>query len=631
MDTSIHVLSEKIVNYIAAGEVVERPAAVVKELVENAIDAGASQVWVDLEEGGKKLIALRDDGCGMMAEDAVLSVRRHATSKIQTAQDLDSITSLGFRGEALAAIAGVSHFELRTCADEAAIGVCVKVDGGGAVSTEVAALPKGCLVQVHELFYNLPARRKFLRSATTELRHIQQMLVQLALAHASMHLHLQHNGRQIWDWPPAANLQERTHQVFGRAMAAQMLAVQGEDTHFQYNAMLSHPSYSKSNRRWQHLFVNRRPVTDSRIAFAVQQAYRTIIMSGKYPAWVMMLSLPSAEVDVNVHPTKAEVRLRNPQHIYAVLSTRLYQQLNTLTRTEALAGDTIPRASQKVLERGTALASNWSTSQFPPLAGDPFAEPELAKLTTSSAENTMDSTAADNPQPASAQTSAPMPASPLPQAEGFHFQPLVSTDETPAAQQHFLAKTPTVLSQFDRTYIVAQHERSLLLIDQHAAHERILFEHYRNQFYGSQIVTETLLVPFSLELSPQNVLLLEQYLPQWRKMGFEMECFGRHTFLVRQVPALLKGKDIERLVLDVLDELALFGKSGRLEEVFNEILQLVACHAAMRAGDTLTTEVMQELLGRLCRLDISLYCPHGRPVWVELAPHELERRFRRKV
>ncbi len=632
MAPCIRVLPEEIVNHIAAGEVVERPSAVVKELVENALDAGSSEVWVELEEGGKRLISVRDNGRGMSEEDAVMSVKRYATSKIQTAQDLDNIGTLGFRGEALSAISSVSRFQLHTCVDESEPAICVKLSEGGSIKTEVVSLPKGCWVKVAELFYNLPARRKFLRSASTELHHIQQVLIQLALAHEHLSLHLRHNGRSIWDWPPATSLKERVQQVFGRTMGSQMLPIEGKDPAFQFKSMMSHPSYSKPNRRWQHLFINCRGVKDVRLSFAIQQAYRTMLMGGKFSAFVMKISLPPDQVDVNVHPTKSEVRLLQPQRIYSVLTTRLHNQLKSLTRSEMLGSDS-PTLSSTVKDHATSLASNWDS---------PPAEPFLASVEHSELSTThSDFQRSDTSDPAA---SVDESKSELPQTKNFHFQPLTKNiqpdaslskhrmpAEDPSPQPGFLEKGLTLLTQFDFSYIIAQREHSLLLIDQHAAHERILFEHYRHQFYRNGIVSKLLLIPFSIELSSQNALLLEQYLPQWKKMGFEIDQFGSSTSLVRQIPAILSGINIKDMVLEVLDELALFGKSGHLEEVFNEILRSGACHAAIRAGDQLSTTIMQEILDELSRLDITLYCPHGRPIWVELSPNELERRFKRKV
>jgi len=659
----IRVLPDSVVNQIAAGEVVERPAAVVKELVENALDAGASQIAVTLKEGGRELISVLDNGCGMDAEDAGLAAQRHATSKIASAAELTRIATLGFRGEALASIAAVSRFELVTCSDERSGGLCLTLEGGRAAPSTRQGFPRGTRVTCAELFFNTPARRKFLRSAATEFQYAQGVLAQLALAHPQVHFRIQHNGKPVASWPGAASLGERVLQVFGPELHEGLAAVGGAEGLLAFEGLVSLPSHARSSRRWQYLVLNGRPIRNAGLNHAVYHAYRTLLMKDRHPAFILSVQLHPEEVDVNVHPAKSEVRLRNPQWVHTVLADKLHKALLEAGRRQALgeqagaatrpaegaggwagqatAGQVQPVPSRRVADAaamsrsggssfagGAAIAGSW---------GGPLPAPGHESLPAFGAGG-------DSPGAGPAEQGARrswLAASEAAQAQerggeesAFHFQALArGVLPAGAAGQEVLALPlgVQVLSQLHSTYILAQRDGGLVVIDQHAAHERILFEQYRTQFVAGSLKTERFLVPPTFELSAQNGVLLEQYLPQWKKLGFELEAFGRNGFLVREAPALLAGQDLKTLILEVLDELALFGKSGRLEEVVNEILERVACHAAIRAGMTLSRAEMEALVAQLEQLEINLYCPHGRPVWVEIGERELEKRFKRIV
>jgi DNA mismatch repair protein MutL len=668
----IQVLPDNVINQIAAGEVVERPASVVKELLENALDAGARQITVSVQNGGKDLISVLDDGAGMSEADARLSCQRHATSKIREARDLEAITTLGFRGEALASIAAVSRFELVTCDDESAGGTRLVLEGGREKESGRQGFPRGTRVTVRELFHNQPARRKFLRSNATEFGHIQQALLHVALAHPALRLRLVHNERVIQDLPAAATLAERTHAVFGRELEEGMLAVSGQEGPLAFEGLVALPSHAKTSRRWQYLFVNGRPVRHAGLNHAIYHAYRTLLMKERHPSYVLQLRLDPREVDVNVHPAKTEVRLRNGQWAHTVLADKLYRAVLEGSRNAAFGREAAGAAFGR--ETGGAALGRTGTHGARALGAPESAGGQLslagslaaASLAAASlgaaslaggADQVRDtgprlSVVSRQPSQTAVPDAAPhtpghpesvaiphdaLDAHPL-SGEGLHFQPLAGRSPGATAQEMTaweitaaLGRNWRVLGQLARTYLLVQRGTGLIVIDQHAAHERILFERYRAQFSRGKPVTEAFLVPETLELSPQNGLLLEQYLPEWRRLGFEIEGFGRGGYLLRQVPALLKGKDLKALLLEVLDELALFGKSGRIEEVFNEIMERVACHAAVRAGDELAPEEMDALLAELVGMDINLYCPHGRPVWVEVTERELERRFKRVV
>ena len=675
----IRVLPERVINQIAAGEVVERPASVVKELLENALDAGATRISVTLDDGGRSAVSVLDDGCGMDEADARLSVARHATSKLHAEAELAHIATLGFRGEALASIAAVSRFELVTCADETAGGTRLLLEGGELRESGRVGFPRGCKVSVEELFGNVPARRKFLRAAATEFQHVQGAFVNLALAHPAVHFRLVHNGRTVQDLPRCTALAERVYQLFGRELHEGLLPVAGQAPALHFSGLLSHPSHSRASRRWQYLFINGRPIRNAGINHAVYQAYRTLLMKERHPAYVLMLQLAPDEVDVNVHPAKSEVRLRNPALIHTVLAEQLQRQLmegarRAMFRADEPAGarGPLPAGQQGLpgFAAGTAAGGapgagalrGVERAAFPaqappqvhdvqglarPLSGGPAPGSPVPGGPASAARSLVGAPGAPG-APASAGAPAHAAAAGADGPPGragpaahpfagsdFHFQALTaglaSGGAGAALPEALLDGGMAVLGQFHGTYLLVQRGESLLLVDQHAAHERILFERYRTQFYAGQPPGERFLLPLNLELSAQNALLLEQYLPQWARMGFEIEPFGRGGFLVRQVPALLAGRDVAALLGEVLDELALFGKSGRLEEVFNEILERVACHAAIRAGDALSREEMEALVAQLEQLDINLYCPHGRPVWVEFPLRELEKRFKRIV
>ncbi|MEE8435424.1 MAG: DNA mismatch repair endonuclease MutL [bacterium] len=634
----ICVLSDAVINKIAAGEVVERPASVVKELMENALDAGAGNISVTLAEGGKNSITVLDNGWGMGEADAELSIQRHATSKIRDESELASIVTLGFRGEALASIAAVSRFEMTTCADEQAGGLRLEVEGGRVVSKTRIGFPRGTKIVVEDLFGNTPARKKFLRGHSTEFQHVQTFFTQLALGHPGVRFRLTHNRRLVHDLPRCGTLHERVYQVFGREMSDGLIAVAGSESSLGFDGLISHPSHSRGSRRWQYLMLNGRPIRDTRINHAVYQAYRTLLMKGRHPAYFLNLRIEPEEVDVNVHPTKTEVRLRNPQLVHTVFSRHIHSGLKEATRREIWPGEAV----------SSVLAPGRGQSPTAGAGADQLREPTLPAGQALSAwehpaaampapfRGRKPDTSEDGPLfsmgvtfPHQGPASAEHPFS----SDAFHFQPLTSPagGDAPEPAAGLIEEDISVLSQFHATYILAQRRDSLVLVDQHAAHERILFENIRLQYYDKTPLSETYLIPLTLELSTQNALLLEQYLPQWNQLGFEIEPFGRNAFQVRQVPGLLSGKDIEALVLEVLDELALFGKSGRLEEAINGIMERIACHSAIRAGMQMSREEMEALLSQLKGMDVNLYCPHGRPVWIEITLPELEKRFKRIV
>ncbi|MDH4225421.1 MAG: DNA mismatch repair endonuclease MutL [Deltaproteobacteria bacterium] len=661
----IHLLPDELINKIAAGEVVERPASVVKELLENSLDAGADQITVAVDNGGQDGIMVLDNGSGMNREDALLAYTRHATSKIATEQDLSAIRTLGFRGEALASIASVSRMELVTCTDEGQGATRVEMEGGRQTFCGSVGFAKGTRVTVRDLFYNTPARRKFMRSPATEFQHIQAAVTSIALADPGLRLRLLHNGKNVCDYTPAQGLAQRAFQLFGVEFQESMLWVEGMESALRFEGLASLPSASQATRRWQHLYVNGRAVKNPGLNHAVVHAYRTLLMKGRHPAYILMVYVNPEEVDVNVHPAKTEIRLRNPKLLHTVLADRLHRALMDATRRRAFVGGieaegpAIQSGQHHAAQNGVARSRQGvdpSDSQLEmrlPSGGDgpvrDWVKDRLAGPLSGGHSAGGDSAflggGGDSPPQNSnpPQIMAPPGFAPQGGASGslrdnplagdeFHFQPVSGRiSMLDGGRDTPLSSGLRVVGQFGRTYLLVQRGEELLVIDQHAAHERILFEKYRNQFYQGRLKTEPFLVPLTLELGPQNGLILEQHLPRFANMGFDIELFGKSTYLVRSIPALLSGSDVKKLILEVLDDLALFGKTGRLEEVINHILERVACHGAIRGGQELAREEMESLVAQLEQLDINLYCPHGRPVWVEITQRELEKRFKRIV
>ena len=643
----IKLLSDGIINKIAAGEVVDRPASVVKELLENALDAGADQMTILVENGGHDLMTVLDNGCGMSPEDARLACIRHATSKITGEDDLAHIHTLGFRGEALASMASVSRLELVTCADEAQGGTRVELEGGREVFCGPVGFARGTRVSVRDVFFNTPARRKFLRTPAAEFQHIQTAVIHAALPRPGHRFKLVHNGKAMLDLPPVTSLAERAYQVFGAELQEGMVAVSAQEGGLQLEGLACLPSQAKATRRWQYLFVNGRAVKHQGLNHAVYHGYRTLLMKDRHPAYILLLTLDPSLVDVNVHPAKTEIRLQNPQWLHTVLADKLHKAVLEGARKAAF-GSPAPELSPARKARQSNPASQGRPGGQMELAmvaaqeqvrspydqatppedmpqGDFHFRAHRTDMGRIRADGSVQSAMASaRPALASIPSNSPSPAPVDLPPVGLE---LDATITTPAALMNPLR----VLAQFERTYLLVQRGDDLLVVDQHAAHERLLFEKYRQQLHQGRLVREPYLVPLTLELGAQNALLLEQYLPQWEKLGFVLEPFGANTFVVREVPVFFRGRDVKQLVLEVLDELALFGQSGRLDEVTNEILERVACHAAIRAGQALSFPEMEALMAQLAQLDIALYCPHGRPVWVEISQHELEKRFKRIV
>ncbi len=623
----IVVLPPDVASQIAAGEVVERPASVVKELIENSLDAGATRVVVRVEEGGKKLIRVTDDGCGMDAEDAILAFQRHATSKIKEAEDLWRITTMGFRGEALPSIASVSHVELVTRPPTAEQGTRVVVEGGILQVVEPIGCPQGTTVTVKGLFFNTPARLKFLKAPSTEFAHIAEVVSRYILAFPEVSFTLFHGDREILHHVPTGDERSALAEVVGREIAYQLVPVQYHEPPYTVRGFVSPPTMSKPTRSHQWFFVNNRFVRNKTLAAAVSHAYHGFIPEGRQPIAILFLDLPPELVDVNVHPAKIEVRFRKEAEVQAVVVRALREAL--------VAGQVIPAPSLHL--KPQPAESHESALTLRPPSTQPTSrsvQRDLADFRTLLRVRFGRAEQTDVPQPemTSSQQTQPITAVPpvtTPQPPTRETQQL--TPVAPARAVPLIVRPVklTPIKQLAATYILAENEQGdLFIISQHRAHERVLFEQLIRRSEGSEVLKQGLVMPFTLNLGQTQTAFVEANLKVLKQVGFELEPFGRNTFLVRTVPAIIAQRDYERLLQDLIDELTA-GEIPTTGELLLDLLAAVACKAAIKAGDVLSFEEMQQLLDDLLSLENPALCPHGQPVIIALTKSELDKRFER--
>jgi DNA mismatch repair protein MutL len=592
-DSRILVLPPAVADKIAAGEVVERPASVVKELVENALDAGARQVRIELEDAGIGLIAVVDDGEGMGPADAPRAFARHATSKVRCVEDLAHITTLGFRGEALASIAAVSTTTLTTRRAGDLSGTQVLVRGGTIEEVRVVGCPPGTRVEVVDLFGNLPARRKFLKAPATEVGHVSELVTRMALAWPQVAFELRHGSRTLIDYAAVNEPRERVAQVFGAARAAAMLCFQGRGAAGTIRGWLSGPHVSNPSARQIFTYVNSRYVRDKLVSHALVAGYSTLLMHGRYPAAAVFIDVPPDDVDVNVHPAKSEVRFRRGGAVHDLITRAIHERL----RTQAPALGTLPA--------GAAVQP-----AAPPDAALPFAAaaPEPPRLVPQLPMGAMRTAL---PETTLRMVSAVPPASAEPvEADGF-FSRL------------------RVVGQIFEGYLVCASADALVLIDQHAAHERVTFERLRGAYSSGGVARQRLLVPAVVDVGAQAAAVVAEHLGDLERIGFELEPFGGTTYAVRAVPALLGDNDPGALVRDLADELTEVGRSRRLAQAAESVLARLACHSAVRVGQTLGVAQIHALLVAMDGVDFAGNCPHGRPAFITLPRSDLERLFKR--
>jgi DNA mismatch repair protein MutL len=596
----IHVLSDHVINKIAAGEVVERPASVVKELVENALDAGATQIEVEAVGGGRQLVAITDNGCGMGRDDALLAIERHATSKIQDVDDIEHVATLGFRGEALAAISAVSHFTLTTRPAADLAGTEVVVAGGKLADVKDAGCPPGTRIEARRLFFNVPARRKFLRADQTELAHIRQMFVVYALAHPAVGWRLVVDGREVLRLAAGATLGDRLRDIVGAELTRQLRPLELTRHDVTVRGYAGQPSAARQDRTEQYVFVNGRPASAATIYHAINEGYHTLLPPGRYAPLFLFIEVDPEQVDVNVHPTKKEVRFRQPGAIR----------------------DAVIEAIRRALQPTPAAASSSLLAMPPP---------------------PMPTTV-----PAEQQTRLLIPDLPPPRTFQFPGLPMIPTvpppTATPATSPHATIPTPAqelknaanspwlwcrVLGQVGGLYVVLETEDGLVLMDPHAAHERVLFEQLLKQHTSHTIKSQGLLAPETVELLPATAEAVRDNLPLLREMGFGLADFGGDSFIVDALPACLGGASSRAVLAAVAESLAKGGVRGGSEHAVEEAVAQAACKAAVKARDVLRLDEIEQLVVALARAEMPYTCPHGRPTIIFTSYGELHRKFGR--
>jgi len=596
----IQVLPPGLVNQIAAGEVVERPASVVKELVENALDAGAASIAVDVEDGGLALVRVADDGCGMDREDARLALERHATSKLRDVAGLAAIATMGFRGEALPAIASVARFRLDTAPADDGAGTRLEVEGGALREAAPVARPRGTTIEVRDLFFNTPARRKFMRAAATEAGHVTEAIVRLALARPDVGFTLRSGGRLVLGSRAGAELADRAAQALGREAHRHLVPVDATRGAVRVRGAICSPDHSEATGRALYLFVNGRFVRDRGAAHAVLRAFAGTLPPGRHPAGVLFVELPLERVDVNVHPQKLEVRFAEAREVYDALFHAVAGTLRTAPWLRpparlAPAAAELPAPPSPLAAEETAAVLAWARAAHPPEgSGAAVAAPPMGPF---------DSAPLQFPVPGDA--GAPRPAG--------YFASL------------------RYVGQHARTYLLCEAPGgTLVVIDQHASHERLLFHRLREALRARAVPVQPFLLPHVVTLPPAVARSLEGGLGELARLGFDVEPFGGESFAVKGAPAALAGVDLEALLRDVAGQLELVGRGSAVDDALHDVLATMACHAAVRANQDVGSEEARALLDGLDAIDFKARCPHGRPVVFELPLAELERRVGRR-
>jgi DNA mismatch repair protein MutL len=658
----IRLLPEHVANQIAAGEVVERPASVVKELVENAIDAGAARVVVEIQRGGRQLVRVEDDGVGMDRDDALLCLERHATSKIRLADDLASVRSMGFRGEALPSIASVSRFTLTTCPREAGNpeATQVVVQGGKLTDVRTVGHPPGTTVEVRQLFHNLPARRKFLRSEETERAHIVHTLTLAALAHPDIGFTLRQEERLVWQLPPMAAgrgledaVRDRMRTLVGsdlelvRVEGTRVLPARGADAGeteeeggqaaeggaVRIWGFVGAPGVSRSTRQDQHVFVNRRPVENRGLNYAVLEGYHTALMKGRYPVVCLFLELDPSEVDVNVHPAKREVRFHRERAVRDAVASVIRDGLLGYHRqrtggvpasraggaSAVRPGDDVPDAVQPVSPSGGGGTGKGSLEARPERIPQPTGWPPAVA-----------SSAGEGEPGATALGVGAMGAEDGADAGSGQGAGKPEPEAARCASERPLLRVPLrLVGVVARLYVVLESDRGMVLMDQHAAHERVLFEQMLRRLEEGEVVSQRLLLPETVELSARDSELVREHLPALSRLGVGLSEFGERTFLLDAVPPFVRVRDARQFVRDVIDAMVAAGREVNKLRLGEEVVAKTVCRHAVKANDPLSAKELEGLVEDLRACAMPYTCPHGRPTLIEISAKELERKFGR--
>jgi DNA mismatch repair protein MutL len=599
---SIHQLSQTLVNKIAAGEVIERPASVVKELLENALDAGATRIEIEIEDGGLGLIRITDDGCGIVPSELPLAFATHATSKLTTDEDLFAISTMGFRGEALASIGSVSHARIlsRTADSDAAYEI---FDRGGAISDPQAAAGNvGTTLEVRNLFFNTPGRRKFLRGPSTEFSHISEAVLRLAIPHPAIAFKLSHNNRSVLDLPATTEI-DRWLAAWPQEFIEQRLSVQTRDAELILRGIIGLPEMARPTAKWQYFYLNGRTIRDRVLQHALREAYRGLTEPGRQPAAILLIDMPPSDVDVNVHPTKAEVRFKDSGHMHSLILSAVREKLlgADLTPRAVPRDNTAPIIERRQLQEQLAAFFKQPPSQetFPSTPNAPAPEIKGGQSRSES-----------EPQP------KPRWASVIPETPRITSLPSSSTSATPAIQLH-------------NSYLVAESDDGLIIIDQHALHERIMYEELSARLSRGPLESQRMLLPITLPASARQIDLLEQIKPLLARLGIELSQIGPSAVAIHAFPSFLSKLDPADFVTELLER----GEQELLdltqEEMLHGVLDMMACKAAVKAGDPLTPAEIEALLAKRGLIDRSSNCPHGRPTTLRLSLRDLEKQFKR--
>jgi DNA mismatch repair protein MutL len=657
----IRILAENVANKIAAGEVVERPASVVKELLENALDAGARSIRIEAESGGKRMIRVVDDGCGMNHDDSLLAFERHATSKLRTADDLLSIATLGFRGEALPSIAAISRLLLETRTPENEPGTRIEFAGGKLIGVKPAGVPAGTSISVGDIFYCVPARRKFLKSESTELGHIASLVTHYALAHPEVHFVLKTPSQVILDCTPVEKLSDRVYQVFGRQALEELVEIPANEgpvrsaitepqlepdeqaATIRVTGFASRPEIQRTNRNGIYIFVNRRLVRDRLLLHAIGEAYRNVTPPGVFPVVLLFIELPYQEVDVNVHPAKIEVRFRHPQFVHDFTRDALRHALSIARPIPGFPAARAAAAGAGILqETGGARASFAGPGDMRGYAPMPdasaFPGPPRAEIPSSFGSSA--AVVADDFELSGG------PERPFAQRLGFDSATSMNfplaTEASSAASAGATAVEPSgtlpsveeianlkPLGQVSASFIVAVNSEGLWIIDQHVAHERVLFEQHLQARREGALGGQRMLTPIIVELNPRQLATFEQIGEELRANGFEAEPMGARSIAIQAAPAGIASGDAEKLLFEILDGIARENQAISIDSLQAKIAASTSCHAAIKVNTPLDKAKMEWLLGELAKTEYPMSCPHGRPVVLRYSVREIERAFKR--
>jgi DNA mismatch repair protein MutL len=606
----IHQLPPSVVTKIAAGEVIERPSSVVKELLENSVDAGSRRIDIDVEQGGAELIRVVDDGCGIVADDLPLALASHATSKLADADDLFRIATLGFRGEALASIGGVAQVTLQSRAAGEACGAEITCQGGIVPPVRAWNGAPGTRIEVRHLFYNTPVRRKFLRTPGTEMGHICEAVTRLALSHPNLHLVLRHNGKLVYEVPATAGLLDRISLFFGAEVRDKLYGLSQHQGPATLKGYIADPACERGNAKMQYLFLNGRWIRDRSLGHAVQEAYRGLVMTGRYAVTFLFLTVPPDQVDVNVHPTKAEVRFRDSHALYSLVFASVRNRLSAENLTARL------RVTSTLAEPGARMEDPASRTE-----GQPIIEESAAELAAGRGARSESTAQAAFP--------TPIPLDPRSSLDSASSKNEARPGDSPATLQQLLGQSGFKAIQLYNAYLVVETPEGMLVIDQHALHERILFEQLKQRLRSGPLEAQRLLIPEPIDLTAEQAARTLEYREALAEFGLGVEDFGGGTILLTSYPAILGNRSPQNTLRAVVDHLTSKERMPTREQLFNDLLSLMACHSAVRAGDHLTPEEISALVAQRDLADDTHHCPHGRPTSLLFSKHDLDRQFRR--